>query len=246
MEMKSILLFLVLVQGILNHVVMGEPLYADIFRCKKDSGDFLPKSTYETNLLDAVKIASEAAKTSTYFYSKGGSRVVAAESFCAAYLKHVDCVSCVNTTFPLLLKNCQNKKHALAWRSKCMVEYGLDINLSNHDHWFVAHETSANKTKDIQGLENTMKALVDKLLKEALKNKENTGRYAYGTMPYNGSRQTLFMVMQCSYPLSEQDCNKCLLRLYGEMKPCCSGAIAAATLTSGCYMRYAHDDFRSR
>ncbi|KAJ0873672.1 hypothetical protein HanPSC8_Chr11g0455181 [Helianthus annuus] len=74
--------------GILNHVVMGEPLYADIFRCKKDSGDFLPKSTYETNLLDAVKIASEAAKTSTYFYSKGGSRVVAAESFCAAYLKH--------------------------------------------------------------------------------------------------------------------------------------------------------------
>ncbi|KAM0054370.1 hypothetical protein Hdeb2414_s0006g00194151 [Helianthus debilis subsp. tardiflorus] len=108
------------------------------------------------------------------------------------------------------------QNQALAWRSKCMVQYGIENNVGDFDSWFVAHETSDNKTKDVQGLEKTMKVLVDKLSKEAMT--KNNYYYAYGTMPY-GSRQTLFMV---------------------------SGATAAATITTGCYMRYAHNDFRIR
>ncbi|KAJ0472156.1 putative Gnk2-like domain-containing protein [Helianthus annuus] len=238
MKMKSIILLLFLGQATL---IMSEPLYADIFRCKKDSGSFLANSQYEKDLKTAMDRLSVSVKNGIHV---GRAGVVFALCFCAGYLKTGDCASCVNNTIPLLLKSCPKQNQALAWRSKCMVQYGLENNVGDFDSWFVAHETSDNKTKDVQGLEKTMKVLVDKLSNEAVT--KTNYYYAYGTMPY-GSRQTLFMVMQCISVLKQEECLNCLqVRVYGEMKRCCSGATAAATITTGCYMRYAHDDFRVR
>ncbi|KAM0054369.1 putative Gnk2-like domain-containing protein [Helianthus debilis subsp. tardiflorus] len=242
MEMKSIALFLFIVQAILNIVILSEPLYADIFRCKKDSGSFLPNSTYENELLAAFKTLSTFVRLGTDSARTGQ---IYATSVCAGYLKIEACKSCVNNIIPLLLKSCPKIKQAFAWRSKCMVQYGPVRNVIAYDSWFFAHETSNIKAKDLGGLEKTMITLVEKLSEQAAYVDRNT-KYAYGTMPY-GSRQTLFMVMQCTTDIVPEDCLKCLqVRVYGEMKSCCSGATAAATLTSSCYMRYAHDDFRSR
>ncbi|KAJ0473526.1 putative Gnk2-like domain-containing protein [Helianthus annuus] len=162
MKMKSIILLLFHGQATF---IVSEPLYADIFRCKKDSGSFLANSPYEKDIMTAMDKLSVSVKNGIQV---GRAGVVFAVCLCAGYLKTGDCASCVNNTIPLLLKSCPKQNQALAWRSKCMVQYGLENNVINFDSWFVAHETSDNKTKDVQGLEKTMKALVNKLSKEAM------------------------------------------------------------------------------
>ncbi|KAF5764967.1 putative Gnk2-like domain-containing protein [Helianthus annuus] len=124
---------------------------------------------------------------------------------------------------------------------KCMVKYGEPV-INNYDVWFVANEVSDIKTKDVVGLQNALSSLVDTLLLGLYK-EQPTG-YAYGTQVYN-KNQIVYMVMQCTDDISHKDCTKCILHVSGEIKRCCSGAIAAAILTPNCYLRYAHSDLRA-
>ncbi|KAJ0753625.1 putative Gnk2-like domain-containing protein [Helianthus annuus] len=238
MKMKTIILLFHLLQIILNvaNFTMAEPIYSEIFRCKKDSGTYQPNTLYKTNLVSALK--SLPALTSNSVGVKPNQ--VTAVALCAGYLNPQDCKSCVDKTIPLLLQKCPNQKGAAAWRMKCMVKYGEPV-VNNYDVWFVANEVSDIKAKDVAGLQNSLSSLVDMLLLELYKGQPR--RYAYGTQVYKNN-QIVYMVMQCTDDISNKDCNKCILHVSGETKRCCSGAIAAAILTPNCYLRYAHSDFR--
>ncbi|XP_076951982.1 cysteine-rich repeat secretory protein 38-like [Bidens hawaiensis] len=160
-------------------------------------------------------------------------------ALCAGYLKLNDCASCVNSTIPLLLQKCPNQKVAVAWRVKCMVRYGMPV-INDYDVWFVAHEASAVKVKDVALLEKNRPSLERMLLLEVERKTQQP--YAYNALAYGS--QTLHMVMQCTPDISPSLCKECLVKASGEIKSCCSGATAAAVLTPNCYMRYAHTDFR--
>ncbi|KAJ0693564.1 putative Gnk2-like domain-containing protein [Helianthus annuus] len=237
MKMKTIILLLHLLQIILNvaNFTMAEPIYSEIFRCKKDSGTYQPNSLYKTNLESALK--SLPALTSKSIGVKPNQ--VTAVALCAGYLNPQDCKSCVDKTIPLLLQKCPNQKGAAAWRMKCMVKYG-EYAVNNYDVWFVANEVSGTKTKDVVGLQNALSILGETLLLGLYK-EQPTG-YGFNNQRYGS--QTLYMVMQCTGDILPNDCTKCLHHISGEIKRCCSGAIAAAILTPNCYMRYAHSDFR--
>ncbi|KAF5764971.1 putative Gnk2-like domain-containing protein [Helianthus annuus] len=238
MKMKTIILLLLLLQIILNVVnfTMAEPINSEIFRCKKDSGTYQLNSLYQTNLVSALK--SLPALTSKSVGVKPNE--VTAVELCAGYLNPQDCKSCVDKTIPLLLQKCPNQKGAAAWRVKCMVKYGQPV-LNNYDVWFVANEVSDIITKDVVGLQNTLSSLVNKLLLRLYKGQPMG--YAFGTQDYKNNR-IVYMVMQCTDDISHKDCTKCILHVSGEIKRCCSGAIAAAILTPNCYLRYTHSDFR--
>ncbi|MFS8015216.1 putative Gnk2-like domain-containing protein [Helianthus anomalus] len=237
MKMKTIILLLHLLQIILNvaNFTMAEPIYSEIFRCKKDSGTYQPNSLYKTNLVSALK--SLPALTSKSVGVKPNE--VTAVALCAGYLNPQDCKSCVDKTIPLLLQKCPNQKGAAAWRMKCMVKYGEYV-VNNYDVWFVANEVSDAKTKDVVGLQNTLSSFVDTSVLGLYKGQPKG--YDYQNLRYGS--QTVYMVMQCTDDILPKDCTKCLHHIFGEIKRCCSGAIAAAILTPNCYMRYAHSDFR--
>ncbi|XP_076959029.1 cysteine-rich repeat secretory protein 38-like [Bidens hawaiensis] len=164
---------------------------------------------------------------------------VSVGALCAGYLKPNDCASCVNSTIPLLQQKCPNQKGAVAWRVKCMVRYGPPVT-NNYDIWFVANEISVTKVKDVVGLEKALNSLGGMLSKSL----DHRMLYGYGLQAYGSGNQTLHMVMQCTQDTLPNDCNSCLQHISREMKPCCSGATAAAMLTPNCYLRYAHADFR--
>ncbi|KAF5764968.1 putative Gnk2-like domain-containing protein [Helianthus annuus] len=117
MKMKTITLLLHLLQIILNvaNFTMAEPIYSEIFLCRKDSGTYEPNSLYKTNLMSALK--SLPALTSKSIGVKPNQ--VTAIALCAGYLNPQDCKSCVDKTIPLLLQKCPNQKGAAAWMMKC-------------------------------------------------------------------------------------------------------------------------------
>ncbi|XP_076957098.1 cysteine-rich repeat secretory protein 38-like [Bidens hawaiensis] len=156
---------------------------------------------------------------------------VSVGALCAGYLKPKDCASCVSSTIPPLQQKCPNQKGAVAWRVKCMVRYGPPVT-NNYDIWFVAHEISEAKVKDVAGLEKALNSLGG-MLSESL---DRRTLYAYGFQAYGSANQTLHLVMQCTLDTLTKDCSTCLQQISREMKPCCSGAAAVAMLTPNCYL----------
>ncbi|XP_076959032.1 cysteine-rich repeat secretory protein 1-like [Bidens hawaiensis] len=216
---------------------MAEPIYTDIFRCKKDSGTYQPNSPYKTNLMAELKKAQSG--TGSGPIGNKADETVYVVTLCAGYLKPNDCTSCINKTIPLLLEKCPNQKGAAAWRVTCMVRYGTPV-INNYDVWFLANEVSPIKAMDVALLEKSLSELVSMSLYEV---KPGLRRYVYKDLGY-GKNGTLHMVMQCTDDLLPNDCHKCLIHVSNEVKPCCNGAKAAAVFTPNCYIRYSLGDFR--
>ncbi|KAK9064253.1 hypothetical protein SSX86_015633 [Deinandra increscens subsp. villosa] len=239
--MKSIILFLFLLLPILSFVTIS--MAADIFRCKKDSGTFQPTSPYKTNIQAALKKLVDGSNTAFFGIRQDEVKAVA---LCAGYLNPKDCASCLNTSIPLLLQKCPNQKIAAAWRNTCMIRYGAPVE-TTYDLWFVEHEVSVTKAKDVQGLENNLPMLVQRLALSIGRDRSSQlSKYGYGTQGYGSPPQSLHLVMQCSPDTKVDDCKKCVFHLSEEMKRCCGGAMGATMFTPNCYMRYAHDDFRTK
>ncbi|KAK1422625.1 hypothetical protein QVD17_17911 [Tagetes erecta] len=250
--MKSILVFLFLLQAIILNLVSrsrSEPLNSDIFRCRKDTGNFPSKGGYQQDLSKALKRLDDVVKLSYFKFNYYGNTLggLLAAATCPAYIKAKACASCVNSTIPQLVQKCPQQKQALAWTRKCMVQYAPNATELYNMNWFIAHEASENKTKEVLGLKNALAKLADNdnLVYEAAMNTDG-GRYAYGNEAY-GLGLVVHMVMQCAHhdSLPSGDCRTCLLLVIGEMKSCCSRAIAAAVFNPRCFVRYAHTDFRT-
>ncbi|KAK1422670.1 hypothetical protein QVD17_17956 [Tagetes erecta] len=242
MKTRSKILFLFLILLNVVSISMSEPVFYDIFRCKTDSGTFQANSPYKTSLMSALNsLAGETDKHHGFASKFIGNKTdeVHAVALCPGYLKPKDCASCVNNTIPLLLKKCPNQKGAAAWRFKCMVRYTAPV-VNNYDLWFVAHEVSDIKAKNVTMLEKALSMLEGDLLRVLYRNDPRA--YAFNSLGYGDQR--IYMVMQCTPDILSDNCMKCLLHISREKKPCCNGAIAAAMLTPNCYLRYAHADFR--
>ncbi|KAK1422623.1 hypothetical protein QVD17_17909 [Tagetes erecta] len=250
--MKSVFIFLFLHQAIILNLVISsrsEPLNSDIFRCRKDTGNFPSKGGYKQELSEALKWLDDNFKTNKFKFSYYGSSFggLLAAATCPAYIKTEACASCMKSTFPQLVQKCPQQKQALAWTRKCMVQYAPNATELYNMNWFIAHEASENKTKEVLGLKNALAKLADNdmLVYEAAMNRDG-GRYAYGTQAY-GLGLVVHMVMQCAHHdrFLSGPCRTCLLLVIGEMKSCCSGAIAATVFNPRCFVRYAHTDFRT-
>ncbi|KAL8248206.1 hypothetical protein R6Q59_005074 [Mikania micrantha] len=230
--------------------MMAEPINSDIFRCRNKTGTFQPNSPYKKNLMSALnEVTSKTEKESGYNSATFGTKdnEVRAAAFCAAYLKPNDCVSCVKKTITLLQQKCSNHKEAASWRVTCMVRYGKPTP-NDYELWFVAHEVSVDKSKDVPGLGRTVPDLASMLMKKVYspRGPSTVRGYAYDDMHYGTSMdpRTVYMAMQCTPYILPRDCNACLGRVSGDLQSCCKGAMAAAVLTPNCYIRYAHADFR--
>ncbi|KAK1422681.1 hypothetical protein QVD17_17967 [Tagetes erecta] len=231
---------------------MGQPLSNDNCRCKKELGTFQPNSTYGKNVKTALTtVVNETTKEkspeekgfSVEIIDDGNKedRVIAI-ALCAPWLTPNDCLSCVNNTLAPLQQKCPNHKKAAAWGHTCLVRYE-PFSLGSYDPWFVAHEISEEKVKDVKGLEKALSELFLNVTDEAIEGDILPVLYAFGTKLYGSPSQHLFMSAQCSLDISgSAECDDCFNLIYKEMKP--SGASAVAIFTPICYMRYAHHDFR--
>ncbi|KAK1422680.1 hypothetical protein QVD17_17966 [Tagetes erecta] len=222
---------------------MAKPISTEIYQCNKEAGTYDPNSPFKTNLLTTLKILAEESKKEKIPKEKGFSLAFAGDkldeevtaiALCAGYIEAKECVSCVSSTIPLLLQKCTNQKKGMAWREICMVRYEA-FSIHNPDTWVVTNETSEAKVKDAAALEKALNQFVENSMKKLYEN--NPAGYAFGTQPYGSPSQELFVVMQCALDIASRECDKCLLHIAKEMKPCCIGASDAIVVTPNCYMR---------
>ncbi|KAL8228697.1 hypothetical protein R6Q57_013597 [Mikania cordata] len=191
------------------------------------------------------KLATEPPEEPGFKYVVTGDKYeekISAILLCAGYLKSNDCASCVNNAIPQLLQKCPNQKIAVAWKGVCMVRLRPFVKYE-YDVWFVTHEISTVKAKDVNGLDKALSILSGNLAKKAYQGQPMA--YAFGSQPYGSPSVEVYMVVQCTLGISSEECDRCFIRIFREMKPCCSGSTEAIILTPHCYMRYAHHDFRN-
>ncbi|MFS7934109.1 putative Gnk2-like domain-containing protein [Helianthus anomalus] len=237
MEMKSIILFLIIIQSIINGVNLAkaqpQPLIIrDWHVCR--GGDF-KSNTIQKNRDSALdKLMALIKNNSSYngfdhTQSAGKpEEQVSASFFCALNVVKGLCECCLRNVVQYIRKNCPKQQEAVAWDFypylQCMVRYSIGRKiLSALDDWAWYRLGDDLSVKTVN-LAKTMDSMINKLKVKAAE-----------VMPFGNMRQT------CTPDLTKGDCLKCLTKGSNEIrnftrKPLFSGVV----ISTNCYVRYRH------
>nr|XP_043630174.1 putative cysteine-rich receptor-like protein kinase 20 [Erigeron canadensis] len=255
MEKRSIYIFLFLLQAIIHCV---HPIIAQlprpenvITRCKK--GDF-KSDAYNKNLDLALNSLSGNISNPEYTgfkstqYGNPGE-LVNAVVLCPPYIKAEDCADCIKKSTQLIKKDCPKKKEAVVFTlisdlTSCMVRYGDYKIEGKFDDWAWVSFQSPKSGADIGKLQPTFRDMVNSI-KEMAVTGEHGIRYAKVSASYGNSGQRVYLALQCTPDISQQDCSKCLNSAASGLKSngIDQGKMSARRLSTHCYARYSHDPF---
>ncbi|KAJ0575160.1 putative Gnk2-like domain-containing protein [Helianthus annuus] len=251
MQMKSIILFLIIIQSLINGVNLAKaptPLIRNWHACR--GGDF-KSNTIQKNRDSAldklmVLIKNNSSYNGFYHTQSAGKpeEQVSASFFCALNVVKGLCECCLRNVVQIIRKYCPKQQEGVAWDFypylQCMVRYSTGRKIfSVLDDWAWCRSGDDLSVSTVN-LAKTMDSMINKLKVKAAGG-DALRKYASDTIHYDGDEHALYADVQCTPDLTKENCLKCLTKGSNEIrsftrKPLFSGRV----ISTNCYVRYAH------
>ncbi|KAJ0575163.1 putative Gnk2-like domain-containing protein [Helianthus annuus] len=250
MEMKSIILFLIIIQSIINGVNLAKAPTTIVGDWHVSRGGDFRSNTIQKNrdsVLDKLLLLIKNNSSYNGFYHTQSAgkpeEQVSASFFCALNVVKGLCECCLRNVVQYIQKNCQQQE-CVAWDFypylQCMVRYSTGRKIfSVLDDW-AWKRLGSGLSVSTANLAKTMDSMINKLKVKAAGG-DALRKYASDTIHYDGDEHALYADVQCTPDLTKEDCLKCLTKGSNEIrnftrKPRFSGRV----ISTNCYVRYDH------
>ena len=205
--------------------------------CFHIQGNYTTNSTYEANLSLVLSSISSNTQVENGFYpdSKGQDPdKVYAIGLCRRDIEQDDCLGCLKNASSFLPQLCPNQKEAIGWYDYCMIRFSdrsifgiMEINPSMF-MW------NTDSVSDQDGYKRVLETLFESMRSEAASG-GNSLKFAVRTS-VTPDLGTLYVLVQCTPDLSEQNCSDCLTDIYGNIPPV--GSEGGRTYAPSCNYRF--------
>jgi hypothetical protein len=210
------------------------------YACSNVQGNYTTKSTYEENLNHVLSSITSNTDIDDGFYSISSDGAqepdkVFAIGLCRGDLKQDVCRSCLNDSTVALTQHCPNQKEAIGWYGNCSLRfsntsiYGIETEIPNFILW------NSKNVSDIDGYGEAVRTLLDTKISEAASG--GSRKFATGTSPAPDFSK-IYVLVQCTPDLSDQECSNCLQMISPQIPICCVGPDGARYYTPSCNFRY--------
>ncbi|XP_014511956.1 putative receptor-like protein kinase At4g00960 isoform X1 [Vigna radiata var. radiata] len=214
--------------------------------CITEGGEYAPDSTYQTNLHTVLsRIISDTQIDYGFYNSSYGqdSDRVYATALCRGDVTPHTCLTCLNNSRLLLLKQCPRQKRAVGGYGECMLHYSYRSVLGYYDSDFRVYLRSETNVTDWDQYSYVLKKLLPILKVKAATTDSNLNRkYASGNATGPDS-QTVYAAVQCAPDLTEAECNDCLGGAISELPKCCNSRSGGVVIKFRCNFRYENFSF---
>ncbi|MFS7934103.1 putative Gnk2-like domain-containing protein [Helianthus anomalus] len=249
MEMKSIILFLFILQAIINGVnlVIAQSPKIDRHVCR--GGDFRSNTIQKNrdSALDKLMVLIKNSSYNGFYHTQSTGKPeeqVSASFFCALNVVKGLCECCLKNVVQYIRKNCPKQQEGVAWDFypylQCMVRYSTGRKIfSVLDDW-AWYRSGSDLSVSTVNLAKTMDSMLNKLKVKAAGG-DALRKYASDSIHYDEDEHALYVDVQCTPDLKKEDCLKCLTKGSNEIrsftkKPLFSGRV----ISTNCYVRYKH------
>ncbi|KAM0021706.1 putative Gnk2-like domain-containing protein [Helianthus debilis subsp. tardiflorus] len=247
--MKSIILFLFILQAIINGVnlVIAQSPKRDRHVCR--GGDFRSNTIQKNrdSALDKLMVLIKNSSYNGFYHTQSPGKPeeqVSASFFCALNVVKGLCECCLKNVVQYIRKNCPKQQEGVAWDLypylQCMVRYSTGRKIfSVLDDWAWYHSGSDLSVSTVN-LAKTMDSMLNKLKVKAAGG-DALQKYASDSIHFDEDEHALYVDVQCTPDLTKEDCLKCLTKGSNEIrsftkKPLFSGRV----ISTNCYVRYKH------
>ncbi|OMO64898.1 hypothetical protein COLO4_31710 [Corchorus olitorius] len=211
--------------------------------CVMSAGNFTANSTYKANL---NRISSQLTSTnSTFgFYNLSAGEnpnKINAIALCRGDVDQDECTNCLNETVFELRNRCPFSKEVIGWSDFCTLRYANRVLFGENED---SPGTCLLYPVDAPNADQFNQALGD--LFTNLSTQAASGgslrKYAAGKSRV-GSFQTVYLMLQCTPDLSQQECEDCLTKAKDGVGGCCLGKMGCRVLRPSCFFRFESNPF---
>ncbi|OMO64895.1 hypothetical protein COLO4_31707 [Corchorus olitorius] len=214
---------------------------AVIASCVSTAGNYTANSIYEDNLNTIFSQVTSQTDFNFGFYNLStgeNPNQVNAIAVCRGDRNQSDCNSCLNDTVSGLKQRCPLSKEVVGWSDFCMLRY------ANRDI-FGEMETSPDGCLiNTQGVNDTNQFDFQSALSGLLSNLSSQAasggflrKYAAGNSRVGSLQTVLYLMLQCTPDLSQEDCEDCLTKAKANIGSC-QGNIGCRIFNPSCFLRF--------
>lgn len=210
--------------------------------CITEGGDYAPNSTYQTNLNTVLLMLTNTQNDYGFYnasYGEDPDRVYA-KGLCRGDVTPHDCVTCLDNSRFLLLKQCPHQKRVAGGYDECMLHYSYRAVLGYYDSDFRVYLRNETKVTDWDEYSYVLKMLLSRLtVKAATTDSSLNRKFASGNATsLSLSSQTIYAAVQCTPDLTVAQCSDCLDGAISEIPKCCNNKLGGVVIKFTCNFRY--------
>ncbi|XP_020224022.1 putative receptor-like protein kinase At4g00960 [Cajanus cajan] len=244
MVSRRVLSFLCLLVTLISQAI-AKPQYQYAV-CITEGEDYAPNSTYHTNLKTVLSRLTSNTQIDYGFYNATygqDSDRVYASGICRGDVTPHACLTCLNNSTSLLLKQCPHQKRVAGGYDECMLHYSNRSVLGYYDSDFRVYLQSKNNVADWNKYSYVLNKLLSRLRVKASTADPNLNRkYASGNATGPNSK-TIYANVQCDPDLTVAQCNDCLDGAFSEIPNCCDNMSGGMVIKFSCNFRYENYSF---
>ncbi|OMO64900.1 hypothetical protein COLO4_31713 [Corchorus olitorius] len=208
--------------------------------CVMSAGNFTANSTYEDNLDRILSQLTSQTDFNFGFYNLStgeNPNQVNAIAVCRGDRNQDECNNCLNDTVSELRQRCPLSKEVVGWSEFCMLRY------ANRDFFGEMEDSPGTCLLNVQNTNqfNFIDALISLLRNLSSQAAAGPGaplrKYAAGNSTV-GRLQTVYVMVQCTPDLSEQECDDCLSNAKDGIVGCCLVKMGCRVFRPSCILRY--------
>jgi hypothetical protein len=208
-----------------------------------DDTNFIPNSTYQSNLnLLFSSLSSNATRESGFYNTTVGQNtpnIVYGLFLCRGDVTTDVCQDCVTTATKTIAQQfCPTGKEAIIWYNECMLRYSNESFFSNMSDSPVKYFWNDKNITEHERFNQLLGTIFNDLVTRVT-SADQPGAKKFATKEANFSATIkLYSLVQCTPDISSSSCNTCLRARLANLPVCCGGKQGATVLTPSCNVRY--------
>ncbi|KAJ6377320.1 hypothetical protein OIU76_026316 [Salix suchowensis] len=202
------------------------------------NSNYTTDSNFHRNLNSVLSSIASDTQIDYGFYNLSAGEVperVNAYALCRGDVAVDVCRSCVNNSARKILEVCPNTMDVFGVYELCMIRYSNSSMFGDVDGDYYFSEGQGLNVVDVTRFKQAVQTLFARLRARAASG-NSFKKFASGNQ--SAGVQTVYATSQCTPDLSEEQCSRCLLDLFGHISDCCDGSIGATLTTPSCNLRW--------
>ncbi|XP_070677648.1 cysteine-rich receptor-like protein kinase 25 isoform X2 [Malus domestica] len=246
MKMSMILLLFVSMLSLLSLITSNETGQFLAISCPNNTTTFTSNTgwyfptfheSFQSNLNEVLNTLISPAAPDTGFYNTTAGLNSTEKAYglflCQGYVSTDVCKDCVTAASIMAAQRCAYRINVIVWYAHCMLRYSNESLSTLYESPSISAWNEQNATEW-----NRFNQVLGKSMNEVVTEATNTAN-KFAMKQANISRfLSVYSVAQCTWDLSEVDCNRCLKLAVSRLRSCCEGRKGGRVLMPSCNVRF--------
>ncbi|XP_050147752.1 cysteine-rich receptor-like protein kinase 25 isoform X26 [Malus sylvestris] len=246
MKMSMILLLFLSMLSLLSLITSNETGQFLAISCPNNTTTFTSNTgwyfptfheSFQSNLNEVLNTLISPAAPDTGFYNTTAGLNSTEKAYglflCQGYVSTDVCKDCVTAASIMAAQRCAYRINVIVWYAHCMLRYSNESLSTLYESPSISAWNEQNATEW-----NRFNQVLGKSMNEVVTEATNTAN-KFAMKQANISRfLSVYSVAQCTWDLSEVDCNRCLKLAVSRLRSCCEGRKGGRVLMPSCNVRF--------